>query len=107
MRANQAMYSIAMMCRLLEVSTSGYYAWRRRTTSQRARADAALLGRIREIHATSRRTYGAPRIHAELGASGTAVGRKRVARLMRGAGLAGVLPGSAPGRPLPGPRRAG
>ena len=82
------MYSIAMMCRLLEVSTSGYYAWRRRTTSQRARADAVLLVRIREIHAASLRTYGAPRIHAELAAEGAAVGRKRVARLMRGAGLA-------------------
>ena len=84
------MYSIAMMCRLLEVSTSGYYAWRRRTTSQRARADAVLLVRIREIHAASLRTYGAPRIHAELAAEGAAVGRKRVARLMHGAGLAGV-----------------
>ncbi len=90
MRANQAMHSIAIMCRLLEVSTSGYYAWRRRAASQRARADAALLGRIREIHAVSRRTYGAPRIHAELAAEGTAVGRKRIARLMRGANLAGV-----------------
>jgi putative transposase len=90
------MYSIAMMCRLLEVSTSGYYAWRRRTTSQRARADAALLGRIREIHAASRRTYGAPRIHAELVAEGAAVGRKRVARLMRGANLAGVSRRKAP-----------
>ncbi len=84
------MYSVAMMCRLLEVSTSGYYAWRRRTASQRARADAALLVRIREIHAASRRTYGAPRIHAELAAKGTHVGRKRVTRLMRGANLAGV-----------------
>ncbi len=90
------MHSIAMMCRLLEVSTSGYYAWRRRAASQRARADAALLMRIREIHAASYRTYGAPRIHAELVAEGAAVGRKRVARLMRGAGLAGVSRRKAP-----------
>ena len=90
------MYSIAMMCRLLEVSTSGYYAWRRRAASQRARADAALLVRIREIHAASYRTYGAPRIHAELVANGAAVGRKRVARLMRLANLAGVSRRKAP-----------
>ncbi len=73
------MYPIAMMCRLLEVSTSGYYAWRARTAS--ARADAALLVRIREIHVASDGTYGAPRI--QLAAEGTPVGRNRVARLMR------------------------
>jgi putative transposase len=84
------MYSIATMCRLLAVSASGYYAWRDRAPSARARADAALLRRIREIHAGSDGTYGAPRIHAELAATGTQVGRKRVARLMRAAGLAGV-----------------
>jgi len=78
------------MCRVLEVSTSGYYAWRKRTPSQRARVDAALTERIREIHQWSRGTYGVPRIHAELAANGIHVGRKRVARLMQAAGLQGV-----------------
>ena len=66
MRANRAMYPVATMCRLLGVSTSGYYAWHGRVPSARADSDAALLEHIREIHRTSRETYGAPRIHAEL-----------------------------------------
>ncbi len=84
------MYPVATMCRLLGVSTSGYYAWHGRAPSAHAESDAALLERIREIHRTSRETYGAPRIHAELIAEGHAVSRKRIARLMRGAGLAGI-----------------
>jgi hypothetical protein len=59
------MYPIATMCRLLGVSASGYHAWLRRAPSAREQSDAALLARIREIHRTSRSTYGAPRIHAE------------------------------------------
>ena len=90
MRANRAIYPIATMCRLLGVSAGGYYAWQDRAASARARSDAALLERIREIHEASRKTYGAPRIHAELAAEGIRVGRKRVARLMRGAGLVGA-----------------
>jgi putative transposase len=78
------------MCRVLEVSTSGYYAWCQRAPSPRARADAELSLRMRAIHEHSRGTYGVPRIHAELTAAGIQVGRKRVARLMRAAGLAGV-----------------
>jgi len=89
-RANQALHAIATMCRVLGVSPSGYYAWRGRARSARAKADEALAARIGAIHARSRGTYGAPRIHAELSADGTHVGRKRVARLMRQAGLAGV-----------------
>jgi len=84
------MYPIATMCRLLGVSASGYYAWQNRRPSARAVGDAVLLKRIREIHAVSRGTYGAPRIHAELAAEGIHVGHKRIARLMRVAGLAGV-----------------
>ena len=80
------MYPIATMCRVLGVSASGYYAWQGRAPSAGAEDDARLLERIREIHAISRSTYGAPRIHAELAALGHAVGRKRVARLMRVAG---------------------
>jgi len=78
------------MCRLLGVSASGYYAWQQRPPSARAQADAALTESIRAIHERSRETYGMPRIHAELTAEGRLVGRKRVARLMRAAGLEGI-----------------
>jgi putative transposase len=87
---NQAAYPIATMCRVLGVSSSGYYAWAKRTPSRRAQADATLLSHIRAAHAASYGTYGAPRIHAELRANGLRVGRKRVARLMVAAGLVGV-----------------
>jgi putative transposase len=90
MSEHQAVYRVATMCRVLEVSTSGYYAWQKRPPSARAQADAGLLERIRAIHAKSRGTYGAPRVQAELKAEGTHVGPKRVARLMRTAGLAGA-----------------
>jgi putative transposase len=89
-RANQATYPIATMCRLLGVSVSGYYAWAERKSSARTRADEALLVRIRAIHERSRGTYGVPRIHAELAAAQVHVGRKRIARLMRRAGLQGA-----------------
>jgi putative transposase len=88
--ANQAMYGVATMCRVLAVSASGYYAWRKRPPSATARADAELISRITAIHQFSRGTYGAPRVHEELLAAGIQVGRKRVARLMRAAGLCGV-----------------
>ena len=84
------MFSIRAMCRVLEVSASGYYAWRRRMISVRTRENEKLQQRIRTIHERSRQTYGAPRIHAELQDEGTRVGRKRVARLMKESGLAGV-----------------
>jgi transposase InsO family protein len=78
------------MCRVLEVSTSGYYAWLLRPPSARAREDADLRQRIEVIHADSRGTYGAPRVQEELIAQKVHVGRKRVARLLRAAGLHGV-----------------
>ena len=78
------------MCRVLEVSTSGYYAWRSRKKSQRRTTDESLRDRIEQIHRQSRGTYGAPRVHAELRAEGEHVGRKRVARLMRASSLIGV-----------------
>lgn len=90
MSAHQAFYPIATMCRVLEVSTSGYYAWRNRRPSKRAQEDSVLVGRIKAIHARSRETYGSPRIHAELKADGEKVGHNRVARLMREAGIEGV-----------------
>jgi putative transposase len=90
MSANQASFPIAVMARVLGVSEAGYYAWRQRPASAHASADAALLKRVRTIHASSRETYGAPRVHAELRAGGEKHGRKRIARLMRAAGLVGA-----------------
>ncbi|MGQ5702864.1 IS3 family transposase [Sandaracinobacteroides sp. A072] len=90
MSANQADYPIKTMARVLRVSASGYYAWRSRPPSARATADGDLLRRIRTIHAASRGTYGAPRVHAELQAEGVAIAKKRVARLMKAARIAGV-----------------
>ncbi len=90
MSANQAAFPIATMARVLGVSRAGYYAWASRPASAHAETDAALLERIRTVHAASRETYGAPRIHAELRAGGERHGRKRIARLMRGAGITGV-----------------
>ena len=90
MSENQARYPIAVMCRVLEVSPSGYYAWAKRPASERAVMDAALTAEIRAAHAASRGTYGAPRLHVDLADAGIHVSRKRVARLMRNAGLAGV-----------------
>lgn len=80
---------MTQLCKLLEVSRSGYYAWQQRPESARQRDDQALLGTIREIHRQSRGTYGSPRIHAELQARGYRCSRKRVARLMQQAELAG------------------
>ena len=87
---HQAMYPVRTMCRVLGVSSSGYYAWRARPQSARARANELLLDRIREIHAISYETYGSPRIHAELQDVGESVGLNRVSRLMRRGGLVGV-----------------
>jgi putative transposase len=90
MSANRAALPIATMARVLGASKAGYYAWLRRPPSAHAEADAALLQRIRTVHAGSRETYGAPRVHAELRARGEGHGRKRIARLMRAAGLVGA-----------------
>jgi putative transposase len=90
--AKKAEHSIQIMCRVLEVSRSGFHAWARREPSARAIADQALTDRIAEIHNDSLKTYGSPRVHAELRLEdGVHVGRKRVERLMRGAGLAGQV----------------
>ena len=90
MSANPACFPIAPMARVLGVSKAGYYAWLRRPPSAHAVADAALLKRVRTVHASSRQTYGAPRVHADLRAQGERHGRKRIARLMRDAGLVGA-----------------
>ena len=88
--AEQAHHPVALLCRVLGVSRSGYYAWRGRPASSRAIADRALTETIGQIHAKSRGTYGAPRVHAELALEHRVrCGRTRVARLMRLAGLVG------------------
>jgi putative transposase len=91
--AQRASFSVPLMCRVLSVSRSGYYDWKDRPPSKRSQEDAALTERIREIHHRSRATYGSPRVHAELRAIGIRCSRKRVARLMRKAGLKGCLRG--------------
>jgi putative transposase len=78
------------MCRVLGVSPSGFYAWRKRPPAARSCADAQLSLRVSKIHQRSDATYGAPRVPAELRAEGIKVGRKRVARLLKRAGLVGV-----------------
>jgi putative transposase len=90
MSSNQADFPIATMARVLGVSESGYHAWRGRAPSARAVEDKMLLKKIRTVHATSRETYGSPRIHAELRATGSRHGRKRIARLMRATALTGA-----------------
>jgi putative transposase len=88
--AERTRLPVSQLCRVLGVSRAGYYAWKTRPPSARAAADRQLTELIRGLHQRSRGTYGAPRIHAELRLDhGVHVGRKRVARLMRGAGLAG------------------
>ncbi|PPK89489.1 transposase InsO family protein [Kineococcus xinjiangensis] len=97
---------VAVTCRVLGVSRSGFYEWRGRPTSARSIADAALTQTITQVHTASRATYGAPRVHAELRLGlGIACGRKRIARLMRVAGLVGVCHRRkrAGSRPLPAP----
>ncbi len=91
--AEKANHPISLMCEILGVSRSGYHAWSRRAPSDRQLADAWLLERIREIHLGNRGVYGSPRVHAELRlAHGIRVSRKRVERLMRAAGLSGLVP---------------
>ena len=92
-RDHQGEFPVDLLCEVLGVSRSGYYAWRERPPSRRSREDAALAERIAEIHLRSRETYDYPRVHAELRALGVRCGRRRVARLMREAGLRGCLRG--------------
>jgi transposase InsO family protein len=80
--AEKANYPIAMMCRVLKVSRSGYYAWKGRGPSKRQQDDQRLLPIIRDVHAASRGAYGSPRVHRELKEQGEKVGLNRVARLM-------------------------
>ena len=90
MKANQADHTVSMMCRVLGISRSGYYAWRDREPSTRAKKDEQLKTKIRRFHVESRGTYGVPRIHADLVEDDEHIGRNRVARLMKAEGLRGV-----------------
>jgi transposase InsO family protein len=83
----KAHYPVDVLCDVLEVSRSGYYAWTKREVPARAKADAHLAVTIAAVHRKSRSTYGSPRIHAELRARGVHVGKKRIERLMRTKGL--------------------
>ena len=85
----RSQYPVAMMCRVLKVSDSGYYDWRKRPESERAKADRELLRVIRRIHVETKQTYGRPRMTAELKDEGYRCGERKVGRLMREAGLRG------------------
>jgi putative transposase len=91
-KAHQAEHRVQTQCRVLGVSVSGYYASISRPPSVRELEDARLLEKIRAFHTASRGTYGVRRIHVDLVEDGEGVGRDRVARLMRSAGLKGVSP---------------
>ena len=82
-RAHTGRVPVRLMCRILALSPSGYYAWVARPESRRAAENRRLVAEIRVIHAESRGTYGSPRVHATLQAQGQRVGPHRVARLMR------------------------
>ena len=96
-------YPVRLMCRLLGVSASGYYAWRQRPESARVQRDRTLLEKIRRVHAASKDVYGSPRVHAELVAEGVCVGRHKVAQLMRSARLQGVSEAPIPVNNATGP----
>ncbi len=87
--AEKASFTVEQLCRCLNVSSAGYYSWLARSESKRSRDDRRLSVFIGEAHAISRKTYGRPRLYAELKAQGISIGQKRVARLMRAQGLRG------------------
>ena len=88
--AEKAVYPVRILCRVMQVGHSGFYAWQRRAPSARAQADQVLEGQIDRAFRGSRGTYGSPRIRAQLNAEGAKVSKRRVARLMRRRGLCGL-----------------
>lgn len=88
--ANQADLPVRTMCRVLGVSSSGFFAWRELAPSQRGITNAVMTERIRQIHKNSYKSYGMPRVRAELIEQGVCISRQRVARLMRTAGIRGI-----------------
>ena len=89
-KTNQADFPVRAMCRVLDLSPSGYYAWLDRVPSARARRDEELTERIEAVWSENRRVYGRPRIYADLKEGGERVGEKRVGRLMKQAGIVGA-----------------
>jgi putative transposase len=89
--AKKAQHPVSLLCDVRGVSRAGYYAWKQRPVSTRRRRDGELLDAIRAVHADSNATYGWPRVHAELRHRGIHASRKRIARLMRDAGLSGMV----------------
>ena len=87
--AREVAFPVSVMCRVLGVTKSGFYAWRKRPKPERVRRDAQLAATVAAVHQRSRRTYGSPRVHRELKARGVRVGKKRSERLMRENGLQG------------------
>jgi transposase InsO family protein len=85
--AERASFPVRRLCRLIGVAASAFYAWLRRGPIRRAQDEAALVAEIKQVFEQSSKTYGSPRIHAELRARGRRIGRKRIARLMREQGL--------------------
>ena len=98
-QAHERIFHITVMCRVLEVSRAGYYAWRARPLCDRMKDDRALSERIRQIHKQVKERYGSPRVRVELKALGIRCGKKRVARLMRLEGLKRRAPGAFALRP--------
>ena len=84
---NRETFRVGRMCKLLDVSRSGYYAWLKRPESRRSRENRALEDKIRVLHAASHGIYGAPKIHRDLTDDGIQCGKNRVARIMRQAGI--------------------
>jgi hypothetical protein len=84
-------WPVQALCRMLGVSTAGYYAWRSRPESKRVVENRALLADIRQAHADSGGRYGSPRVHATLRAHGRKAGRGRIERLMRRHGVRGLI----------------
>jgi putative transposase len=97
----KACYPVTLLCRVLDVSRSGFYAWRKRAASPRAVEDQRLTLEVSAIYTESRRRYGSPRVHMELRDRGRRIARKRVARLMRAAGLRARGPGAFAAPPIP------
>ena len=93
---HRAVFVVRVMCAVLEVSASGYYAWRRRPDSARTLSNRALVDAIRRVHAESRRRYGSPRVHAALRAEGSPAGRNRVAPPDAAAWHPGPVPAAVP-----------
>ena len=91
-------YPVRSLCRLLQLSPSGYYAWRGRPASRRVKENERLVAAMREVHRTLDPAYGSPRMHAELVSQGLSCGRHRVARLMSGSSHNGSLPPFDQGR---------